>query len=243
MDYEDAGKEAYAEERVIVFRAKPTGQKFAAHPDGSYASLTRPVEPAAPVVQPAKQKMKDEWEPDAAEWMQTIRGLLFTLGMKEEMSNWRGDFKGWGAAFEWIKYHVKRSQAIPESQPATVVVRTPRPHQRAHGDVQRGFVSCYAQDEADAYMDHLEQQIAVLSAHPTPLPAEEKQVDTRWRVERVEYGGAIAETKLLEESDARQLYANWAKNRAFYHDRSVSLVRIDTTTTVAKQTPGREETR
>lgn len=51
MDYEDAGKEAYAEEHVIVFRAKPTGQKFAAHPDGRYIDLDW-VEPASSVVGP-----------------------------------------------------------------------------------------------------------------------------------------------------------------------------------------------
>ncbi|WP_348269730.1 hypothetical protein P8936_16405 [Edaphobacter paludis] len=42
MDYEEAGKEAYAEQRVIVFRAIPTGQKFAAHPEGHYVALTKP---------------------------------------------------------------------------------------------------------------------------------------------------------------------------------------------------------
>jgi hypothetical protein len=41
MDYEHAGKVAYAEQRVVVFRAKPTGQKFAAHPEGHYLALTR----------------------------------------------------------------------------------------------------------------------------------------------------------------------------------------------------------
>ncbi len=45
-------------------------------------------------------------------WKETIQSLLFALGMKEEMqSSWKGDLNGWGAAFEWIKYHVKRSQA------------------------------------------------------------------------------------------------------------------------------------
>jgi len=52
MDYEDAGKEAYAEGRVISFRADPTGTRFEAHPDGSYVNLDyqspKPVEPLPP---------------------------------------------------------------------------------------------------------------------------------------------------------------------------------------------------
>jgi hypothetical protein len=61
MDYEQAGKEAYAAERVIVFKAKPTGQKFAAHPEGHYIALTRPVEPAAPVVSQV-EAILDKWD-------------------------------------------------------------------------------------------------------------------------------------------------------------------------------------
>lgn len=45
MDYEHAGKVAYAEQRVVEFRATPTGQKFAAHPEGHYIALTRPPAP------------------------------------------------------------------------------------------------------------------------------------------------------------------------------------------------------
>jgi hypothetical protein len=47
---------------------------------------------------------------EAREWRKSIQGLIFALGMKSEMTNWGGDLNGWGAAFEWIKYHVKRSQ-------------------------------------------------------------------------------------------------------------------------------------
>jgi len=39
MDYEEAGKEAYAEQSVIKFRADPTGERFEAHPDGRYVHL------------------------------------------------------------------------------------------------------------------------------------------------------------------------------------------------------------
>ena len=37
-----------------------------------------------------------------------------------------------------------------------------RPHQRAHGDVERGFVSCYAQPDADALFDSQDERIAEL---------------------------------------------------------------------------------
>lgn len=41
MVYELAGQRAVDEQRVIEFKAIPTGQEFAAHPDGSYVALTR----------------------------------------------------------------------------------------------------------------------------------------------------------------------------------------------------------
>jgi hypothetical protein len=63
----------------------------------------------------AKDKLSN-FTPNPVEWMNSIRGLLFALGMKEEMSNWSGSFDGWGVAFEWIKYHVKRSQALARAE-------------------------------------------------------------------------------------------------------------------------------
>jgi hypothetical protein len=71
------------------------------------------VRSAPPVVasREGKAALQSNWTPDPVEWMTTIRDLLFTLGMKEEMSNWAGSFDGWGAAFEWIRFHVRRSQA------------------------------------------------------------------------------------------------------------------------------------
>jgi hypothetical protein len=47
-----------------------------------------------------------------------------------------------------------------------------RPHQRAHGDVERGFKSCYAQDEADAYITSLKSQLAAKDAEIEQLKVE-----------------------------------------------------------------------
>jgi hypothetical protein len=59
MDYEQAGRVAYAEQRVVEFRAHPTMEEFAAHPTGEYARLTRPSLPV--VAEPAKG---EDWAAD-----------------------------------------------------------------------------------------------------------------------------------------------------------------------------------
>jgi hypothetical protein len=41
MDYEEAGRVAYAEQRVVEFRAHPTMEEYAAHPTGEYVRLSR----------------------------------------------------------------------------------------------------------------------------------------------------------------------------------------------------------
>lgn len=62
MDYEEAGKLAYAEDEVIIFYADPTMDKYAAHPDGHYVRLSRPVEPKAQVESASVEETEEERE-------------------------------------------------------------------------------------------------------------------------------------------------------------------------------------
>lgn len=112
----------------------------------------------------AKQKLQIH-VPDAEEWMTSIRGLLFALGMKEEMTNWGGSLDGWGAAFEWIKYHVKRSQAIPPVAPEMEGEVKPMPTAYSCEWNER----IYAAYEADPIFERLESAISRLEREKEEL--------------------------------------------------------------------------
>jgi hypothetical protein len=75
----------------------------------------------------------------------------------------------------------------PDVEPeklAPVVVRPEEP--RRPGWCLMGPADClwemYYRKDADAYMNHLEQQVAKLSAHPTPLPSDQKETFEQWRL-------------------------------------------------------------
>jgi hypothetical protein len=212
MDYEQAGKEACAEERVIVFKAKPTGQKFAAHPDGHKA-----VEPAAPVV---RNEDEDNFTTAARfAGISFSQGCQFHLMMQHLLGN--GPAPGF----------------LPASQPAPVVVSEEEKDKhwdayldmaktRDIGDIASAMMvrdAACGQYVIQKRLKHdpEDKDVVVwlesLSAQPAPLPSDDKSYDAieksevvEWLNDRMQNALRIAETK---EGDDRH---GWNEDALFF---------------------------